>query len=50
VRLLVLDTEKGGPGEQLYARIGYSRVGEIPEFAQIRDGAYCATVFFYRLL
>lgn len=50
LKLLVLDTEKGGNGEQLYERIGYQRAGEIPQFARMGDGSLIATVFFYRLL
>jgi GNAT superfamily N-acetyltransferase len=48
--LLVLDTCKGGAAEQLYTSLGWTRVGEIPNFALNPDGTWCDTVFFYREL
>lgn len=49
--LLVLDTEEGGDGENLYDRLGYTRVGTIPKFALNSDGsAYIATILYYKLL
>lgn len=46
--LLVLDTVTGGDAERLYARLGWRRVGEIPRFALMPDGAPCSTTVFYR--
>jgi GNAT superfamily N-acetyltransferase len=46
--LLVLDAVTGDDGERLYARLGWTRVGVIPRYALMPDGAYCATTFFYR--
>lgn len=48
--VLVLDTVTGGDAERLYARAGWSRVGVIPDFALMPDGAPCATTFFYKAL
>ena len=46
--LLVLDAVTGGAGERLYSRLGWTRVGVIPRFALMPDGAPCATTYFYR--
>jgi GNAT superfamily N-acetyltransferase len=48
--LLVLDAVTGDAGERLYTRLGWTRVGVIPRFALMPDGAYCSTTFFYREL
>lgn len=48
--LLVLDTVQGGDAERLYARLGYTRAGVIPDFALNGDGGRDATVVFYKLL
>ncbi len=49
--LLVLDTEGGSAGEQLYERVGYTRVGVIPQFALNHDGSKpIDAVFFYKQL
>lgn len=45
--LLVLDTADR-TAERLYERTGWTRVGEVPNFALMPDGAPCATVFYYR--
>jgi GNAT superfamily N-acetyltransferase len=47
---LVLDTVTGGDAERLYARHGWVRVGEIPRYALMPDGAPCSTTMFYRTL
>lgn len=48
--LLVLDTSTGGDAERLYERLGWTRVGVIPEYALHPDGRPCdTTVFFKRL-
>jgi acetyltransferase len=46
--LLVLDTRLGDTAERLYSRIGYQRVGVIPEFAMSSDGRLDGTVIFYK--
>jgi GNAT superfamily N-acetyltransferase len=47
--LLVLDTANDG-AERLYARQGWQRVGVVPGFALMPDGAPCDTTFLYRQL
>jgi ribosomal protein S18 acetylase RimI-like enzyme len=48
--LLVLDTVTGDAAERLYERLGYARVGVIPNYALYPDGRPCATTFFYKQL
>lgn len=48
--VLVLDTVTGGDAERLYARCGWQRVGEIPNYALMPDGRPCATTYFHRQL
>ena len=48
--LLVLDTETGSDAERLYARLGWSRVGEIPDFALLSRGGLTGTIVFYKKL
>lgn len=48
--LLVLDTVTGGDAERLYPRQGWQRVGVVPDYALMPDGAYCSTTFFYKRL
>ena len=48
--LLVLDTVTGGAAERLYARLGWVRVGVIPDYALFPDGVLVATTVFYRRL
>lgn len=48
--LLVLDTVTGGDAERLYARHGWRRCGEIPDYALWPDGRPCATTVFYKSL
>lgn len=45
--LLVLDTATDG-AERLYARLGWCRVGTIPGYALMPDGAPCDTSVYYR--
>jgi len=47
--LLVLDTASDD-AERLYARHGWQRCGEIPNYALWPDGRPCATTFFYKFL
>lgn len=46
--LLVLDTVTGADGERLYARLGWQRCGEIPNYAYWPDGGLCSTTVFYK--
>ena len=46
--LLVLDTVTGGDAERLYARLGWTRVGSIPNYALMPDGTPCTTTYFYK--
>ena len=48
--VLVLDTVTGGDAERLYARAGWQRVGSVPNYALMPDGAMCATTFFHKQL
>jgi GNAT superfamily N-acetyltransferase len=47
--LLVLDTASG-EAERLYARLGWRRVGAIPDYALLPGGGLCDTTFYYRRL
>jgi GNAT superfamily N-acetyltransferase len=48
--LLVLDTVTGGAAERLYARLGWTKSGIIPNYALMPDGAPCATTIFWKAL
>ncbi|SAK64940.1 N-acetyltransferase GCN5 [Caballeronia hypogeia] len=48
--VLVLDTVTGGDAERLYERAGWQRVGVVPNYALMPDGAFCATTFFHKQL
>jgi GNAT superfamily N-acetyltransferase len=48
--LLVLDAVTGGAAERLYERMGWNRVGVIPNFALYPDGRPCSTTFFWKPL
>ncbi|MBB4637581.1 GNAT family N-acetyltransferase [Longimicrobium terrae] len=48
--LLVLDTVTGGDAERLYESLGWVRVGVVPGYALMPDGAPCDTTFFYKSL
>lgn len=48
--VLVLDTVTGGDAERLYVRAGWQRVGSIPNYALMPDGALCATTVFHKQL
>jgi acetyltransferase len=48
--LLVLDTREGDVAEQLYTKLGYTRLGSIPQYVRNADGVLEATVVFYRHL
>lgn len=44
----VLDTVTGSAADRLYTRAGWTRVGEIPDYALWPRGGLCATTFFYK--
>jgi GNAT superfamily N-acetyltransferase len=44
--LMVLDSVTGSEGDRLYTRGGWTRVGEIPNYALWPDGRLCPTTFF----
>ena len=48
--LLVLDAVTGGDAERLYTRLGWTKVGVIPDYALYPDGRPCATTFFFKAL
>jgi len=48
--LLVLDTVTGSDGYRLYARNGWQRCGEIPDYALWPDGTPCATTVYFKSL
>lgn len=48
--LLVLDTVTGSDAERLYARQGWQRCGQIPNYALWPDGTPCATTIFFKFL
>lgn len=48
--LLVLDAVTGGDAERLYARLGWTKVGVIPDFALYPDGRFCDTTYFFKSL
>ena len=48
--LLVLDTVTGDDAERLYERLGWTRVGVIPNYALYPDGRPCDTTVFWKSL
>jgi GNAT superfamily N-acetyltransferase len=48
--VLVLDTVTGSDAYRLYTRLGWERVGPIPDYALMPDGAPCETTVFYKAL
>ena len=48
--LLVLDAVTGDAAARLYARLGWTRVGEIPGYALYPDGRPCDTTIFWKAL
>jgi len=46
--VLVLDTVTGSDGERLYARLGWQRVGVIPNYALWPQGGLCDTTYFHK--
>jgi GNAT superfamily N-acetyltransferase len=48
--MLVLDSVTGGDGARLYERLGWQRVGDIPDYALYPHGGLCSTTVYYRKL
>jgi acetyltransferase len=48
--LLFLDTEAGSGAEQLYQGFGYTRVGEVPDYACTPGGTWHPTAIYYKSL
>jgi GNAT superfamily N-acetyltransferase len=48
--LLVLDTVTGSDAERLYARMGWVRVGTIPDYSLLPRGGLAGTTVFYKAL
>ena len=48
--LLVLDTVTGSVADRLYERLGWQRVGVIPDYALMPEGGLTPTTVFYRKL
>ena len=48
--LLYLDTEAGSPAEAFYLSLGYTRVGELPNYCQSPDGRYTPTAIYFKTL
>src|SRR4051794_24616543 len=46
--VLLLDAVPDGDAARLYARLGWQRVGVVPEYALFPDGRPCDTMFFFR--
>jgi GNAT superfamily N-acetyltransferase len=46
--LLVLDAVTGGDAARLYERHGWTRVGDIPNYALFPRGGFCSTTYYYR--
>lgn len=48
--LLVLDAVTNGDAARLYERLGWVRVGDVPNFALMPQGEPCSTTYYYRNL
>lgn len=48
--LLTLDTVTGSDAERLYARLGWTKAGVIPNYALFPDGRPCATTIFWKAI
>ena len=46
--LLVLDAVTDGDAARLYERLGWIRVGDIPDYALYPQGGLCSTTVYYR--
>lgn len=48
--LLVLDAVTAGDAARLYERLGWTRVGDVPNYALMPAGQPCSTTYYYRNL
>ncbi len=48
IRTLFLDTEAGSGAESLYQKLGWSKCGEIPDYALQPDGTPIATSIYFK--
>ena len=48
--LLILDTVAGRAADRLYERLGWTRLGTVPDYARDPDGSFCDATFFYKHL
>ena len=48
--LLMLDTETGSAGDELYRSCGWTAIGVVPDHAFRPDGRLAATTLFYKAL
>lgn len=48
--LLILDTVAGRAADRLYDRLGWTRLGTVPDYACDPDGSLCDATFFYKHL
>jgi GNAT superfamily N-acetyltransferase len=48
--ILVLDTATGSEAEAIYPKLGWEKVGVIPDYAMWPQGGYCGTTLFYKRL
>ena len=48
--LMTLDTVTDSPADCLYDKLGWIRVGVIPDYALMPDGALCDATVFYKAL
>ncbi|HUR54031.1 MAG TPA: GNAT family N-acetyltransferase [Gemmataceae bacterium] len=46
--LLVLDAVTGGDASRLYEKLGWVKVGDIPNFALMPRGGLCGTTYYFR--
>lgn len=46
--VLVLDAVTNGDAARLYERLGWVRVGDVPNFALFPNGGFCGTTYYYR--
>lgn len=48
--LLVLDTEAESPADRLYQHLGWTRIGETPDYATSPDGQLRANAYYFKRL
>jgi GNAT superfamily N-acetyltransferase len=48
--LLILDTVADRAADRLYDRLGWTRLGTVPDYALDPDGSFCDATFFYKHL